>query len=305
MKKLNGKKIQLLIWLGVLVAVIGLSVTANHFLNENTNDESSEISKSLTEDVLKTSESAMPQEESSNTDSNKEPTEQTPSFDEDNQMMEEKSQKDPGPVLPDVSKSINKKTNDANQAAVQEPIEEFPQKKSTEERTLEPVKDSGETVEKPVNTKIKAVEYTPQNPNSQKFPEFTLNDLNGSPVSLEDFRGKVVVLNFWASWCPPCRSEMPELQSLDNDFKKGENAVFLAINLADGVRETEEKAAKFLKDNAYTFTNLIDEDTTFSGSLGITSIPTTIIIDRAGHLYDYILGATTKSRIIASVKEVV
>jgi thiol-disulfide isomerase/thioredoxin len=168
---------------------------------------------------------------------------------------------------------------------------------------LESTVPSIQNEESPIGTTTE--EYKPQNPSAPKFPDFTLSDLEGNPVSLSDYRGKVVVLNFWASWCPPCRQEMPELQELHNDFSEGDNAVFLAINMVDGVRETRARADKFLTDNGYNFINLIDERSSFSGRIGISSIPTTFILDRAGHVHHSILGATTKNRILNAVNEVV
>ena len=77
--------------------------------------------------------------------------------------------------------------------------------------------------------------------------DIVLTDMSGKQVSLDSFKGKTVVLNFWATWCPPCRGEMPEFDELDKEFKKTGEAVLLAVNLTDGRRETPERVAKFLK----------------------------------------------------------
>jgi thiol-disulfide isomerase/thioredoxin len=252
---------QLLIWLGVLVAVIGLSILVNSFLSNVPDDG---IRGSFNSDQL-----------------------------EDEFASEDLSY--PG--------NINTKEEEISKRMLDE---NYVDSSSDVKATSPPKEIISETVpQAPPSVQTIQVEYKPQNPSSPKFPSFTLTDLSGNSVSLSDYRGKVVVLNFWASWCPPCRQEMPELQALHNEFSQGDNAVFLALNMVDGVRETKANAEKFLKDNGYTFTNLIDERSSFSNRLGITSIPTTFILDRAGHVHDSILGATTKSRILKAVNEVV
>ena len=89
--------------------------------------------------------------------------------------------------------------------------------------------------------------------------EITLTDISGKQVSLDSFKGKTVVLNFWATWCPPCRGEMPEFDELHKEFQKSGEAVLLAVNLTDGQRETPERVAEFLKETGYTMTVLLDE----------------------------------------------
>jgi thiol-disulfide isomerase/thioredoxin len=135
-------------------------------------------------------------------------------------------------------------------------------------------------------------------------PDFTLKDEQGKEISLSDYSGKVVILNFWASWCPPCKAEMPEFNKMNNELKDSKDIVLLTINLTDGQRETKEKAVKFLKDNKYSLTALFDVQGTVADIFGIQSIPTTVVIDRDGYLHDYIMGATTKNTVLKSANEV-
>ncbi|GAI00918.1 unnamed protein product, partial [marine sediment metagenome] len=86
-----------------------------------------------------------------------------------------------------------------------------------------------------------------------KAKDFTLEDLKRSAVSLRDFEGKVIFLNFWATWCPPCRIEMPAMEKLWQKFKD-EDFVILAVDL----REAREKVSSFIKENGYTFPVLLD-----------------------------------------------
>ncbi|MBI5232839.1 MAG: TlpA family protein disulfide reductase [Deltaproteobacteria bacterium] len=114
---------------------------------------------------------------------------------------------------------------------------------------------------------------------------FTLPDTNGKPVSLEDLRGKVVLLNFWATWCPPCKAEMPSLETLHRLLgKKG-----LSIIAIDDY-ESKNKTLDFLKENKYTFTILIDEEGIVSEKYLARVLPTTFIIDRQGMLIGRALG---------------
>ncbi len=137
-----------------------------------------------------------------------------------------------------------------------------------------------------------------------KVHNFTLADMDGKSVSLSDFKGKVVILNFWATWCPPCKGEMPEFDAMDKNLKKSKEAVLLAINMTDGKRDTKAKVADFIKKNRYGMRVLLDTDGTAADIFSIRWIPTTVVIDRNGVLFDQILGPTTKESVMKIVKEI-
>ena len=82
-------------------------------------------------------------------------------------------------------------------------------------------------------------------------PDFTVYDREGNPVRLSDYAGKPVVLNFWASWCPPCKSEMPDFHAAYEEL--GDQVQFLMVNATDGSRETVDTAASFIQEQGYTF----------------------------------------------------
>jgi peroxiredoxin len=116
--------------------------------------------------------------------------------------------------------------------------------------------------------------------------DFTLTTLEGANVKLSDYRGKVVFLNFWATWCPPCRSEMPSMERLYAKLH-GSGLEILAIDL----QEPKDTVQKFVKDNALTFTVLLDPKGAVGGAWGAQSIPTTYLIDRKGGILARAIGA--------------
>jgi peroxiredoxin len=119
-----------------------------------------------------------------------------------------------------------------------------------------------------------------------KAKDFTLEDLEVSAVSLKDFQGKVVFLNFWATWCSPCRVEMPAMEKLWQKFKQ-EDFVILAVDL----RERKEKINSFVKTNGYTFPVLLDSMGAVANTYGIRAIPTTYLLDSEGRIVGRALGA--------------
>ena len=114
-------------------------------------------------------------------------------------------------------------------------------------------------------------------------PDFTVQDAAGRAVSLSAFKGKPVVLNFWASWCPPCRSEMPDYEKVYRQYG-GRGVVFMMVNLTDGDRETAAAAKRFLQKNGYTFPAYFDMGLGAANAYGIASIPDSIFIDRNGKI---------------------
>ena len=118
-------------------------------------------------------------------------------------------------------------------------------------------------------------------------PGFTLNTLNGRKVSLKDFKGKVVFLNFWATWCPPCVAEMPAMDVLHKKFKD-KGLFVIAVNSEESVN----KVSKFIKKRNYTFLVLLDEDGSVANdSYRAIGFPTTYLIDKLGNVVGKAEGA--------------
>ncbi len=107
--------------------------------------------------------------------------------------------------------------------------------------------------------------------------DFTLEDLDGNSVRLSDLRGKVVFLNFWATTCPPCKAEMPDMESLYQKYK-GLDVVLLGVNLG----ENENVVRQFVDQNSYSWTFLLDETGEVSNKYEIDNIPTSFFLDTDG-----------------------
>jgi thiol-disulfide isomerase/thioredoxin len=118
----------------------------------------------------------------------------------------------------------------------------------------------------------------------KQAPEWTLNDLAGKPVKLSDFKGKVVVMDFWGSWCPPCRAELPSFQAMHDKYRENKNVVFLGMNWErPGEPEARMKAVTdFMANNKYTFPVIIDHDSVAVKAYEIPGFPTVFIIDSSG-----------------------
>ncbi|MBQ8815355.1 MAG: TlpA family protein disulfide reductase [Lachnospiraceae bacterium] len=116
-------------------------------------------------------------------------------------------------------------------------------------------------------------------------PDFTVYDGEGNPVNLSDFIGKPVILNFWASWCGPCKNEMPDFQEAYQEY--GDDIQFLMVNCTDGFQETVETAKKFITNQGYTFPVFFDTDSDAAYTYGASSIPMTFFIDAEGHMVAY------------------
>ena len=120
-------------------------------------------------------------------------------------------------------------------------------------------------------------------------PDFTVYDLEGNEVHLSDFIGKPVILNFWASWCGPCKMEMPDFH--EKHLELGNEIHFLMINMTDGSRETVDSASKFIAEQEYTFPVFYDTESDASAAYGVYSLPTTFFIDAEGYAIAQATGA--------------
>lgn len=118
------------------------------------------------------------------------------------------------------------------------------------------------------------------------FPstDFTMYKPDGTPLKLSDLAGQPIVLNFWATWCPPCRAELPDFQAAYETY--GDRVTFVMLNVSESI----ETAQAFFAENGYTFPLYADLDDDASNAYGVTGIPTTIMYDAAGNILDSHIG---------------
>lgn len=125
---------------------------------------------------------------------------------------------------------------------------------------------------------------------------FTLNDLEGRQVSLSDFKGKIVVLNFWATWCEPCKKEMPEIQAAYAQHKDN-GLVILGIHFGDNLTA----AAAFAHHGRLTFPMLLDKKANVAEQYSVISLPVTLFIDSEGIIRERVIGGTLTKKSISEI----
>lgn len=113
--------------------------------------------------------------------------------------------------------------------------------------------------------------------------DFTVYAADGTAVNLSDFYGNPIVVNFWATWCPPCVSELPAFQDIYDEY--GKDVHFLMVNMTDGTEETVEGVTKFIDENEYSFPVYYDTEMDAALTYYITSIPRTLFIDAEGNIF--------------------
>ncbi len=124
-------------------------------------------------------------------------------------------------------------------------------------------------------------------------PEFELKDQYGQVHKLSDYKGKTILLNFWATWCPPCRAELPDIQKIYEEYStEGEEALIVLGVAGPGMGEekSQEEIAAFLEENGYTYPVLMDETWELFQEYGIYAFPTTFMINREGNVFGYASG---------------
>lgn len=171
------------------------------------------------------------------------------------------------------------------------------QQSTNEETTLEEsdtnISDETEKVE----------DTTTEGSDAKTIPaiDFTLTDQYGNEHTLSDYKGKVVFLNFWATWCPPCKQEMPHIEELYQEYNLNEeDVVFLGVTnpksdeYPNNQDESKEEITAFLEENGYTFPTVFDETGEILQSYYISAFPTTFMIDKEGNVAGYVPGMMTK-----------
>ncbi|HJB95666.1 MAG TPA: redoxin domain-containing protein [Candidatus Mediterraneibacter intestinigallinarum] len=181
----------------------------------------------------------------------------------------------------------------------------------TEQETETDRTEDGENAQSDVNAEENAgadqsgVEETQESEDEaeqQKTPaplaDLELTDQFGNTHTLSDYKGKVIFLNFWATWCGPCRNEMPDIQKLYDEYSaQGEDAEVVILGIAGpgiGQEKSAEEIADFMTENGYTYPVLMDTSGEMFTQYGISAFPTTFMIDKDGNVYGYVPGQMTE-----------
>jgi thiol-disulfide isomerase/thioredoxin len=131
-------------------------------------------------------------------------------------------------------------------------------------------------------------------------PDFTLTTLDGDSITLSDFRGKTVFINFWATWCSPCRAEMPDIEAIYQEYKN-KDVVVIGVDLGedeDKVRdlgEDEDKVRRFVQDGGYNWIFTLDEAVKVGSEYRVRAIPTSFFLDQDGIIKAIQIGTMSKS----------
>jgi thiol-disulfide isomerase/thioredoxin len=127
---------------------------------------------------------------------------------------------------------------------------------------------------------------------NEAAPDFSLVDLAGNTVRLSDYRGKVVVVDFWATWCGPCKASFPAVQKVVDRYSSDDNVKFLFIDTRETAADKRQNAINFLEETKYTFHVLLDNDSKVNESFKVTGIPTKFVIDGKGKIRFNVVGVS-------------
>lgn len=138
-------------------------------------------------------------------------------------------------------------------------------------------------------------------PAADPAPDFTVYDTNGKEVKLSDMLGRPVIVNFWATWCPPCRAELPYFN--DAYAQYGEKVVFMMVDLTDDSSETPASAARFAEENGYGFPLYFDLAGSAAQAYQLSSIPQTVGVDAAGNIVFSQVGSLPEDMVLALARQ--
>ena len=190
--------------------------------------------------------------------------------------------------MPDESEKFADKSTEETSAVLDEGSSETEAESSVE---------SSAVAESSMESSVAAEESSEASEEVFPAPDFELTDQYGQTHRLSDYRGKVVFLNFWATWCPPCRAEMPDIQKLYEEFQKEgrEDVVFLSVAYPNlGSEQDIAGITAFLEDNGYTYPALMDEAGVTINDYYISAFPTTFMIGADGNIFGYVTGSISE-----------
>lgn len=174
---------------------------------------------------------------------------------------------------------------------------------SLAESTAENTEDSSTEASAESTTEVSAESTAGTSSEAAVYPaiDFTLSDQYGNTHTLSDYKGRVVFLNFWATWCPPCRNELGSFNQMYEKY--GEEVQFMMVDLTDGDRETIQGVKDFIVENAYSFPVFYDTKGSGMMAYGITAVPQTFFITADGKIYGQYFGSVTEEQIESALQE--
>ena len=134
---------------------------------------------------------------------------------------------------------------------------------------------------------------------AEMAPNFDLTSTNGKSIKLSDYRGKVVIVDFWATWCPPCRKGIPDLIELQKEFK--DNLVVIGVSLD---QDTKSDVVPFMKKYGINYPIVYGDNQVIMDYGSINAIPTSFVIDKTGKIVDKHIGLVPKSEYVDKIKEI-
>ena len=160
----------------------------------------------------------------------------------------------------------------------------------------------GETDQTDINAEQSTEEgYQDDPPKSEEYPspDFTVLDYSGASVKLSDYKGKPVVINFWATWCYYCKQEMPDFDRASKEYPEVQ---FLMVNATDGTRETVSKAKQYVEGEGFGFDVFFDTERQARDAYGVNAYPTTYFIDENGEIAAYYIGMISYSNLLQGLE---
>ena len=146
-----------------------------------------------------------------------------------------------------------------------------------------------------------ATESSTEEANENSAPDFTVTDANGNNVKLSDFKGKPVVVNFWATWCYYCVKEMPDFNEA---YKENPDVQFLMVNATGANGETVDSAKAYIQQEKYEFPIFFDTQQEALRAYGVSSFPQTIFIDKDGNIVSHRIGMLTKDSLEMEIEKI-
>ena len=140
-----------------------------------------------------------------------------------------------------------------------------------------------------------------ENEDIVQAPDFTVTDYEGNSVNLSDFFGKPIVVNFWATWCGPCKMELPDFNALAEEYK--DEVVFMMVN-TEGSRNSEDEVKQFVEDAGYTFPVYFDSEYSAYITYGLTSIPRSLFIKPSGEINFAIIGIMDEESLRKNIEDI-